>query len=318
MVNAEISNIESIINILKTTETAVSGEALAETIGVSRVAVWKMINKLKDGGYNIESGRSGYKLTALTDKPLAWELERSGESIRYFNELDSTMKKADLLIKNGCSDGTTVIAGRQTAGINRSGGNWKSPEGGLYFTRIRTAPLPLPLAGLYATAVADAIADALKKAFNIEAEVRWPHEVTCNGRKLCGILTRYNGELSMILSSSTGIGVNVNIAPDELPSDAVSIMQLTGEKVSIKELLSGLLEALEEIDILFDDPDNLNSIVNKCRKNIENLSRKMIIFPGGTEKRGIASDLGPTGALIVKTDENKLISIYSGEDYSYV
>jgi BirA family biotin operon repressor/biotin-[acetyl-CoA-carboxylase] ligase len=320
MVNEKMPNIESIITILKKTDKPVSGETIAEALGISRVAVWKMINKLKDEGYNIESGRTGYRLKAVTDKPLPWELDRPNENIRYFNELDSTMTKAEILIDSGCSDGTTIIAGKQTSGISREGGNWKSPEGGLYFTRVKTSPLPLCLAGLYCTAIASAAADVLKNLFEIKAEVRWPNEVTADGEKLCGVLTRFSGELNSVSSISTGIGVNVNISDKDLPPDAASIMQITGHTVSIKLLLSHLLEAMEDTDSLFSivAKEQTGLIIEKCKQNMETLGREIIVTAGSSEICGTAVDLDSTGALILRTEQDKIITIYSGEDYCYV
>ncbi|MBI9105827.1 MAG: biotin--[acetyl-CoA-carboxylase] ligase [Spirochaetales bacterium] len=320
MVNEKTQSIDSIINILKNADKPVSGEELAENLGVSRVAVWKTVNRLKQDGYNIESSRSGYWLKALTDKPLPRELNRHDESIRYFDELDSTMKKARLLLENGCSDGTTIIAGMQTAGISREGGRWNSPSGGLYFTRIRTRPLPLLSAGIYCTALTATVAETIRNLFDIPAQVRWPNEVTIEGRKLSGLLTSFSGELFTVSGISTGIGVNVNISAEALPENAVSIMQLTGRAVSIKDLLSCLLETIQETDSLFSTTDSeiMEQITNKCRKNMETLGRDVIIKHDGIEKIGKAVDLDSTGALLIKTGRENLISIYRGEDYSYV
>lgn len=319
MVNKNIPNIETIISLLKDTDSPVSGESIAESLGISRVAVWKLINRLKDDGYDIESGRQGYRLRGLTEKPLPRELNRLDDTIRYFDELDSTMKKADLLIENGCSDGTTIIAGRQSEGVNRSGGSWSSPEGGLYFTRIRTAPLPSQLAGLYSTAVTAAVTDALRNGFSIDAKLRWPNEVCCEGKKLCGVLTRFSGELGCLKSVSTGIGVNANTAASELTEHAASISELTGNKVSIKQLISDLLESLEETDKLFSDPrkEEISLIINNCKTNMETIGRKLCTGRRGKVISGTAVNIDTSGALVIESD-GELISIYSGEDYKYV
>jgi len=320
MVNEEKQSIESIINLLKESDKSVSGESIAEALGISRVAVWKTVNRLREDGYNIESGRSGYRLIALTDKPLPWELERPNKRIRYFNELDSTMMKAEILLEKGCSDGTTIIAGRQTAGITRDGGRWNSPEGGLYFTRIRTSPLPMKFAGLYSCALCASVARTLNSLFSIKSEFRWPNEITAEGKKICGILTRFSGELNIISAINSGVGVNVNIEQENLPYNASSLSCLTGKTASIKEVLSALLESLEETDALFSEtgPESVLLIKNLCKENMETLGRELVVNAHGQQLSGTATDLDSSGALIVNISDEKQISIYKGEDYNYV
>ena len=47
----------------------VSGEQISRDLNVSRTAIWKHINALKEEGYTFESSsKLGYKLIALADK----------------------------------------------------------------------------------------------------------------------------------------------------------------------------------------------------------------------------------------------------------
>ena len=117
MVNETVEKIKQLTDTLKSSAGPVSGETLAEDLGISRTAVWKIISRLKQRGYLIESSRAGYRLVSETEKPVPWELGTASEHVEYFDKLDSTMEKAAALLDSGCENGTTVIAGSQTEGV---------------------------------------------------------------------------------------------------------------------------------------------------------------------------------------------------------
>ena len=320
MVNNKKQSTDSVIELLRSSDKPLSGEHMAEILGVSRVAVWKAVGKLKEEGYSIESGRTGYRLTGLTEKPLPREMNEIKGNLRYFDEIDSTMMRARLIAESGCSDGTTVIAGRQSRGISRSGGEWKSPDGGLYFSRIRTRPLPSSSAGLYCTAMTAAAASAVRELYSIDAALRWPNEITVDGRKLGGILTRFEGEIGEISTITAGIGINADIPAVELPGKAVSIAGLTGKTVSIRELLSAVLDSLGKIDDLFteDGADDKNRIINFCQNFLENPEQKILFRNDGTESEGTISGINENGSLIVRTGDRQVQTVNKGENYHYV
>ncbi len=333
MVNKNGSTISSVLELLKNSEGPLSGEEIASKTGVSRVAVWKIISRLKNNGYTIESAHDGYSLISAADKPLPWELPDTDYNIEYFNELDSTMKRACKLIDAGCSDGTTVIAGVQKSGINSDGGSWKSPDGGLYLTRIRTKPFPAAFSGLYTIAVSHAAAALLEKLYKINASVKWPNSIFAQNRKAGGVLTQFSGNNGMITAAASGIGLNANTDKSMLPPGAVSIDSLTGKKISVKALAAELLESLEDADREFDifinsgmafDSDGSegcgrSGIISEYEKMIGITGKSVSVAKNccgdgsAKEIKGIIECLNSDGSLSLSKVDGGRINIYPGD-----
>ena len=319
MVNSK-SNKEIIYNLLKQADAPLSGEFLAGRTGISRVAVWKNISRLKDEGYLIESGHDGYLLTGLTEKPLPRELSGRSDKIHYFDELDSTMSRAAEAAAGGCADGTTLIAGRQTAGVSRGGGRWTSPDGGLYFSRLRTRPLNIEDARLYCCAMTAAVSEAVKEISGIETEVRWPNEVYSDDRKIAGVLTRFSGEIGMLDYVTTGIGINLDIPESALPKGAASISELSDSVPAAKVLLSKLLDLLEAADSEFRTNKQTDSqkIIRKCQNQMRIPGELLVCSLSGREYRGHIDGIDSLGRLLIRTEGDLILTINKGEDYHYV
>ena len=86
-----------ILTLLRETDGYVSGQELCEKFGVSRTAVWKAINQLKEAGYEIEAVQNkGYRLVSVPDILSESELQSVrktrwiGEKIAFF-DVDGTM-----------------------------------------------------------------------------------------------------------------------------------------------------------------------------------------------------------------------------------
>ena len=125
-----------ILKVLRESGGYVSGQQLCDSFGVSRTAVWKVIEQLKKEGYEIEAVRSrGYRLVESPDVMGQAELESlirtrwAGRPVVYASETDSTNIQAKALGEKGASHGTLFVADRQTAGKGRRGRSWESPAG---------------------------------------------------------------------------------------------------------------------------------------------------------------------------------------------
>ena len=133
-----------ILTLLRETDGYVSGQELCEKFGVSRTAVWKAINQLKEAGYEIEAVQNkGYRLVSVPDILSESELQSVrktrwiGEKIAFFDVVDSTNTRAKQLAEEGAPNGTYVIAERQDAGKGRRGRGFDSPAGqGIWMTLV--------------------------------------------------------------------------------------------------------------------------------------------------------------------------------------
>ena len=214
---------KTIVEMLKNAgDNFTSGESIAGDLGISRTAVWKHIQKLRDSGYEILShARRGYKLKDAPDLLLPSEIqigldtEIIGKEMSYYPSVDSTNRIAKALAYHGAAEGTIVVAEEQQSGKGRLERNFYSPRGkGIWFSII-LRPKFLPHdAPKFTLMAAVAVAEAMKR-FNLKAGIKWPNDVMFDNRKLVGILTEMTGELAKISYLVIGIGINVNISRDE-------------------------------------------------------------------------------------------------------
>jgi BirA family biotin operon repressor/biotin-[acetyl-CoA-carboxylase] ligase len=203
----------------------VSGEALAHTIGVSRVAIGKHVTALRNLGYDIDVSRpGGYTLLGAPDLAIPEEVEpllRDRLWVRVEGGLltDSTNDDARALARAGAEQGTVVVASRQSAGRGRLGRSWVSPEGGAYLSvvlRPSVAPAeigPLPL--VVGLGVARGLA-----TLSVETRLKWPNDVLLGEGKVAGVLLEMSAEGEAVRWVVAGVGLNVRAAPDALPGAA--------------------------------------------------------------------------------------------------
>ena len=166
---------------------------------------------------------------------------RFGLDYRYVESTPSTQ----LLLPPDAPEGAVVVAGEQTAGRGRLGRTWHAPSGTSLLCSVQLRPTVsqerLPeLTGVAARACADAI----EAVGDVRTELKFPNDVLVAGRKVAGILAEAREDRVV-----AGIGVNVNIAEDDLPTGldtpATSLLVETGREIDRVELLVELLVRLE-------------------------------------------------------------------------
>lgn len=302
-----------ILNLLKqANHKFLSGEELAETLNVSRTAIWKHIKALRDNGYDIESvPRSGYRLITSPDLLSAEEIKTSistkilGSDIKYFDSVDSTNTQAKK-ITNNAPDGTIVISEEQVGGRGRLSRSFFAPKGkGIWFSVI-LKPNFLPQEAPKCTLMAAvAIAKAIKEETNIQVGIKWPNDILYNNKKLVGILTEMNAEMDRINYIIVGMGINVNISaeemPDELKDIAISLSQISGKKVSRLNLLTKILYHLEQLYII-SQKEGFAPIFDEWRKFSITLNQHIRVIGTNETLEGVAVDIDEDGALLVNID----------------
>ena len=183
-----------ILDILHSDSGTVSGELLSDRLGVSRVSVWKHIQKLRELGYDITSGPGGYCLEGDPDAAYPWEFPGRERQIHYFEELPSTMDVARDLARKGCPHFTLVAAGRQTRGRGRLERVWQSARGGSISPWC--CGLRFPPAWIYRVnfAASLVLAETLEDRYGLDAKLKWPNDVLVEGKKISGMLSEMEAE----------------------------------------------------------------------------------------------------------------------------
>lgn len=301
-----------ILNLLKQAgDNFLSGEYLAETLNVSRTAIWKHIKALRDSGYDIESvPRNGYRLLYSPDLLSAEEVKNSlstkilGSDIKYFTTTDSTNNQAKKLALSGAVDGTIVISEEQDGGRGRLSRSFFCPKyKGIWFSVI-LQPDFLPQEAPKCTLLAAvAVTKAIYDVTGVKVGIKWPNDILYNGKKLVGILTEMSAEMERINYIVIGIGIDVNISVEEMPEDirdiATSLSQITGKEVSRLKLLNKLLYHLEQLYIMAQK-QNFAPILDEWRKYSITLNQEIKVISGNNVTYGKAVDIDDDGALLVK------------------
>ena len=303
----------------------VSGEVLAKKLDISRVAVWKQIQKLKGIGYKITSDQNlGYCLISRPDLLLPQEIQRGlsttyiGKKIFYFSELASTnimAKEKALHIEERIAEGTLIITERQSAGKGRLGREWFSPAGGIWLSIILYPQLSPSYISRITLMTAVAAVKAIEICTQIEPQIKWPNDILINEKKVCGILTEMSAELDIINWVVVGIGVNVNIDhqrfPEDIQANTISLKEVSGEEVLRVKLAQTFLQEFEKYYEKLKRKE-FSSILKEWKLYSHTLGKKIRVDMGERIITGEAIDINEEGALILKKEDGELIKIISG------
>lgn len=298
-----------ILKILKNKEGIVSGQVLSDKLGISRVSIWKHIQKLQALGYDIITTAKGYRLDNSPDVPYPWEFPGRESKIVYYPELPSTMDAAKDLARKDCPHFTTVIAGRQISGRGRLQREWFSEKGGLYFTMVLRPDIPPVLSFRVSFLASLTLAGLLHEAFGIDARVKWPNDILVDERKISGMLSELEAEADRVAFINIGVGINVNNDPSTIVPEATSLKRVLGREVSKKDLLSRYLEAFERRmqTTAFD------GIIEEWKQYTMTLNRDVRVVTTHEVLEGRAVDVDDTGALILKCADGSLKKILYGD-----
>lgn len=314
---------ETILKILRETDGYVSGQKLCELLGVSRTAVWKAINQLREEGYEIDSvNNKGYQLNhvpdVMSEAEILSQLETNwlGHPLYYFDSIDSTNNYAKKLAEEGAGHGTVVIGDQQTAGKGRLGRSWNSPRGCAVYISYLLRPDILPVHASQLTIVAAlATAKAVEEVTGLDCGIKWPNDIVVDGRKVCGILTEMTADMDQVHYVVIGIGVNVNMTEfDEAIRDTATSLRLkTGEMVSRASIILSMLRYFEKYYENFLEHEDLSGILEEYNSRLVNRNRQVRILERRGEWTAIARSMNAQGELVVETEDGKQHNILSGE-----
>ena len=252
---------------------AVSGVFLSRLLNISRVAVWKHIDKLKSAGVNIESSPKGYRLPEPEDLlfPFCFSPEYQDQIIHLL-QTRSTMDIARELAQDPASHFTVVIAEHQTVGRGRLNRKWYSSDGGLWFTLILKPDTPPPLSYLYNFAASLSLSQTLNTLFDVNVSVKWPNDLLLKGKKLAGLLSETQTRGDMVEFINIGIGLNVNNHPEKDEPKAISLQNAVGRRLCRKQILEAFLDDfkhqtahMDPADIIFRWKQQTSTIRSRVR-----------------------------------------------------
>lgn len=301
----------------------VSGEQLSVALGVSRAAVSKAVQRLRESGYEIESApRRGYRLASRPDALIDLEVgeglatETLGRAVHHFESVGSTQHIARDLAERGEPHGTIVVAEEQTQGRGRMGRAYSCPPGGIWCTVLLRGPLRASQAPLVGLAAGVSVARAIASETSFAPLLKWPNDVQVAGKKVCGILTELAAEEHAVHYLLVGIGINANFAladlPGELQTIATTLENEAGAPISRARLLQSVLLNLEGLYASLREGDT-TSIVDGWRQEPNMLGQRVRVQRWDEQLEGIAVDLAEDGALVVQVDGGAEVRVVAGD-----
>lgn len=314
---------EEILRLLRSAAGYISGQELCNRFGVSRTAVWKAINQLKEAGYEIEAQQNkGYRLMAAPDLMTEAEIKSLlhtdwvAKEVLYFDTIDSTNTKAQELAEKGYPSGTLVVADKQESGKGRRGRSWVSPPcTGIFMTLMIKPDINPNNASMLTLVAALAVAKAITSVTGEEAMIKWPNDIVVNGKKVCGILTEMNAQFDYINHIVVGIGINVHNEsfPEEISQMASSLMiEAGGKRFHRAQIIAETMSYFEQYYDTFLQTQDLSALVREYDKLLVNRNKSVRVLDPKEPFDGKAMGITPKGELIVDTWESrKLVS--SGE-----
>ncbi len=308
----------AVISSLKANPGGVSGEALAQDLGVSRVAIGKHVRALSQLGYVIDAvaGR-GYRLVSSPDIPLPYEVaplltSRLWTRLEGGGAVSSTNDACRALARAGAPEGTVVLASQQSAGRGRLGRTWDSPPGGVYISallRPEIAPIdasPLPLA------VGLGVARGLE-SLGARVGLKWPNDVFAvsengePGGKIAGILMESMVEGETLAWAVAGVGIDVRPSPDASVG-WTSLDEITGRRVPLARVAAAVLDAVADAYAHFLD-GGFDPLAAEYEARSVLTGRDVAVFDsaGRTLAEGTVTGVDGSGRLEVRTPQGTTV-----------
>lgn len=283
-----------------------SGEQLGEQLGMSRAAINKHIQTLRDWGIDVFTvPGKGYSLPEpiqLLDEAFILSQIDAG-TVNVLPVIDSTnqylLERLDKL-----KSGDTCIAEYQQAGRGRRGRRWFSPFGtNLYLSMYwRLEQGPAAAIGL-SLVIGIVIAEVLQKQGAHDVRVKWPNDLYLNDKKLAGILVELTGKTGD--AAQIVMGVGINLAMKSVVSEVVNQgwinLQQIGLNIDRNQLAISLIKELRQALVHFER-EGLTPFLSRWQQLDNYINRPIKLIIGEREVFGIARGINEQGGLLLEQD----------------
>lgn len=283
-----------------------SGEQLGEQLGMSRAAINKHIQTLKEWGIDVftVTGK-GYSLSSsmqlLNEDEINSQLDNG--RLAVIPVIDSTnqylLDRMDRL-----QSGDACVAEYQQAGRGRRGRQWVSPFGvNLYLSMYwRLEQGPAAAMGL-SLVIGIVLAEALQELGAANVRVKWPNDIYLEDRKLAGILVELTGKTGDAAQIVIGAGINLGMrAPAaEAINQGWINLQEAGVTVNRNALSARIVNKLRSALAQFEQ-DGLTPFVGRWARLDNFIDRPVKLLIGDREIFGIARGIDQQGGLILEQD----------------
>ena len=303
----------------------VSGDRLAKDLGVSRVAIWGRLEKLRAAGFVFTaSPRKGYILqevpTGLHPALLDAHSRRLKVSfpIEFFETIDSTNSEAERQLANGKEAPFFVLAQSQTAGRGRLGRKWHSTDKGNIYLSLALRPFILPdRLKPFTLWMGLALCRHLEDTIGVKLGLKWPNDILSpDGKKIAGILTEARLDADTVRDLIFGLGLNVSPQedfPTELKTIASSLAHATGDSFDVNAQTAGIIKKLFTSWEEFKE-ERWAHLFKEYWARYDILTGKTVTIQlRGEPITGLVEGIDEVGSLRIKSVDGKTVLISSGE-----
>lgn len=325
--NADLSTADlSLLEALRAARPGyVSGETLAEQLGVSRVSIKSRLDKLKEQGFVFDAIRSqGYALTAEppTLHPLLLELElralRSDVRWLLLDACASTNDEAMRRLTEGDDAPFILMARRQSAGRGRLGRRWHSDDDGNLMLSFAARPdRPPAFMQRFTVWIGLRLAACLSEYSGLPVKAKWPNDLLIHGKKLAGILTEARLDADRMRELILGLGLNINSAVETWPAEvrdiATSLSSAAGRPFSMSAVTALILAELAAAFDAYCNQD-IDAALEQLWENYSAINgQRVTIATHGGEVSGRVAGLDATSALLLELEDGQTKTFAAGD-----
>ncbi|MGQ7379074.1 bifunctional biotin--[acetyl-CoA-carboxylase] ligase/biotin operon repressor BirA [Streptococcus suis] len=301
---------QKIYLLLKEKEDYISGEDLAQELGISRTSIWKAIRQLEAHGLTIEAARNrGYKLAEgdlLLPDLIAEEIQLP---VHLKADSDSTQLDAKQGIEMGHSSPALYLAPHQNKAKGRFGRPfYASKSGGIYMSLRLSPNVPFLEFKPYTILAAAAVVKAIQSLCDLDVQIKWVNDIYLGQKKVAGILTEAISSMENQRVTDVIIGVGINVHIDDFPKE---LQQSAGNlfddqpPFTRNQLITAIWKAFLETDE--------KELIALYKEKSLVVGQQVSFIENQVEFKGTAIAVTDTGNLVIQLDNGKAKIISSGE-----
>lgn len=304
----------------------VSGDRLAKELGISRVAIWSRLERLRAAGFSFQaSPRKGYVLqatprelhAALLDAHL--RLRKVAPVVEFLAEVDSTNSEAERRLAVGQEAPFAVLAGTQTAGRGRLGRKWQRARSGNLTLSLAFRPfIPPERLKPFTLWMGLALCAHVEQAHGLKLGLKWPNDLqTPDGRKVAGMLTEARLDADSVRELVFGLGLNLTGQPKDFPAEicdtAGSLEAALGEPLDMNHAAAGVIAALFRAWEQFEEGTWSRSFRKLWQAHDVLTGQSVRVGLRGDPIAGVVDGIDEEGSLILRTGGGRKKVVSSGE-----
>ncbi len=304
----------------------VSGDRLAKELGVSRVAIWSRLERLRAAGFSFKaSTRKGYQLKSVPRELNAALLDAHLRRLKvqsvvdFLDEVDSTNSEAERRLAVGQEAPFGVLARGQRAGRGRLGRKWHSTQAGNLYLSLAFRPfIPPDRLKPFTLWMGLALCAHIQQAHGLKLGLKWPNDLqSADGRKVAGMLTEARLDADSVRELVFGLGLNLTGTPKDFPAEirttAGSLEYALGRPLDVNAAAADVIAALFRAWEQFEEGTWSRSF-NKLWLAHDVLAGKSVrVTLRGEPVAGVVDGIDAEGSLILRTGGGRRTMVSSGE-----